>query len=132
MLPVREYGAEPMLVERRSDMLGLLQVVQGPDVGQSYPLPKGQKVLIGRGPNSWVNLSDQKVSRLHCQIVQEGDKVLLADTAGSSGTWVNGERIAERELQVGDVICVGDTLLSFKWTDSDEQHTDAWETARPS
>jgi S-DNA-T family DNA segregation ATPase FtsK/SpoIIIE len=108
-------------------MLGLLHVTHGPDTGRTFSLPRGQKFMIGRGPQAQANLTDPKVSRFHCQIQVQGDKVLLFDSGSAAGTWVNGERITQQELQPGDVISVGETQLSFQWSDVDEQHTEPFD-----
>jgi pSer/pThr/pTyr-binding forkhead associated (FHA) protein len=107
-------------------MIGMLHVVEGPDKGRCYPLPRGKKVLIGRAPTNLICLSDPKVSRVHCDVVQDGSLATLCDNGSAGGTWVNGERIEQRDLETGDVINLGDTQLSFQWTDSDERRTDAW------
>jgi pSer/pThr/pTyr-binding forkhead associated (FHA) protein len=108
-------------------MLGLLHVTHGPDKGRTFSLPPGQKLMIGRGPQAQTSLNDPQVSRFHCQILVQGDKVLLYDSGSAAGTWVNGERITQHELQPGDVITVGETQLSFQWSDVDEQRTEPFE-----
>jgi pSer/pThr/pTyr-binding forkhead associated (FHA) protein len=113
--------------EDQAHMLGLLHVTHGPDKGRAFSLPQRQKFLIGRGPQAQASLNDPQVSRFHCQLVVQGDKVLLYDSGSIAGTWVNGERITQHELQPGDIICVGETQLSFQWSDVDEQRTDPYD-----
>jgi pSer/pThr/pTyr-binding forkhead associated (FHA) protein len=119
--------AEDHSEEERAHMLGLLQVTHGPDKGRTFSLPRGQKIVIGRGPQAQAGLTDPQVSRFHCQIQVQGDKVLLYDSGNAAGTWVNGERITQHELQPGDVISIGETQLSFQWSDVDEQRTEPFE-----
>lgn len=105
-------------------MIGLLDVIQGPDLGKQFALPKGQKVSVGRGDHALVNLTDPLVSRLQCQVLVEGTPVLLTDGGNSGGTWVNSERVERHFLESGDVIRVGATQIAFRWTDSDEKQTE--------
>ncbi len=53
----------------------------------------------------------------------EGGKALLSDLGSAGGTWVNGKRITRRVLQPGDRIQIGQTHLSFQWSDADEHST---------
>jgi pSer/pThr/pTyr-binding forkhead associated (FHA) protein len=110
-------------------MFGLLQVVDGPDKGRSFPVPQGKTVQIGRGQRTAVGLNDPQVSRIHCQINLEGANALLTDSGSVGGTWVNGERVTQHLLQPGDIIRVGETQFSFQWSHSDEKPTEAWESA---
>ena len=43
-----------------------------------------------------------------------GDGYELADLGSTNGVYVNGERVAKRKLQLGDVIRVGATEMIFK------------------
>lgn len=113
-------------------MLGLLQIVQGPDEGKSFALPRGQMVQIGRGEDNRINLADAKVSRAHCQVQVDGDCVHLTDCESTSGTWVNGQRIQSCQLQPGDLITIGRTELSFRWSSDDEQLTETLHPLLPS
>jgi hypothetical protein len=81
--------------------------------GQVYAL-RGEPLVIGRmpavGPRT-ITLSEglAGVSRRHCTLTsEEGDEVILLDHS-SFGTFVNGERVAERvRLRAGDRVRVGD------------------------
>lgn len=53
--------------------------------------------LIGRQPDNHLVLRDNRTSRSHARIVQEGDRFVLEDLNSRHGTWVNGHRI-ERHL----------------------------------
>src|SRR5438874_12391939 len=105
-------------------MFGVLEVVDGPDKGRSFPVPQGKTVRIGRGRQTAVGLNDPQVSRVHCQVHLDGTTALLSDVGSVGGTWVNGERVNERQLQAGDIIRVGTTQLAFHWSRSDEKTTD--------
>jgi len=107
-------------------MLGLLKVNHGPDKEREFPLRRGRVEIIGRGQTATIRLCDPQVSRYHCRLQYDGDKVLLSDSGSSSGIFVNGERVSRHELQTGDVIVLGETQISFQWADIDEKSTEAF------
>ncbi|GIU98810.1 MAG: phosphopeptide-binding protein [Actinomycetota bacterium] len=74
----------------------------------------GQAATIGRLPACEIVLSDPAVSRRHARIVRRGDAFVLIDLGSTNGTLVNGEPVGERELQDGDRITVGTTVLEFR------------------
>ena len=73
-------------------------------------------VTIGRRPTCDVPLPwDDKVSRLHAQLIRLGaDWVLCDDGLSHNGTYVNGEHVrGRRRLVAGDVLTVGNTPISL-------------------
>jgi serine phosphatase RsbU (regulator of sigma subunit)/pSer/pThr/pTyr-binding forkhead associated (FHA) protein len=73
-----------------------------------------QKMIIGRGVESDVVLSDQLLSRRHAEIGPRGGGFYLVDLRSTNGTFINGERVVgERRLRHGDLIAVGQTRLIF-------------------
>ncbi len=113
-------------------MLGVLTVTQGPDQGRRHSFGRQQKVTIGRATNASICLTDALASRLHCEASYEGERVVVADTNSASGTRVNGKQIqAPQELRPGDVVVVGQTQLTFQWSDADEKSTEAWQGSKP-
>jgi pSer/pThr/pTyr-binding forkhead associated (FHA) protein len=114
-------------------MVGMLQVIQGPDQGQAFLFGK-HIIPVGRAAEllgvTGIRLNDSHVSRLHCRIDWQGEKVLISDAGSGSGTWVNGERLAApRELLPGDLLVLGETHLEFRWSDKDLKPTVAWQPA---
>jgi len=98
-------------------------VIAGPDQGRTFSLVEGPPLMIGRGRNLEGMLSDPHMGRVHCQIQLQGDRVLLSDGGSTGGTQVNGARVTQHELQAGDVIQIGNTKLTFQWSEADEQTT---------
>jgi FHA domain len=84
--------------------------------GQVYLLG-GESLVIGRcpaGPRT-IALSDglAGVSRRHCTLASEGGERVLLDHS-SFGTYVNGERVAERvRVRAGDRVRIGDPGVEF-------------------
>src|SRR5882672_7084641 len=97
--------------------LAYLVVLAGVSAGEMFKL-HNEKTIIGRGPKVAVRLNDEGVSREHCQLVREGDKVVLEDLGSTNGTFCNGIRVDKRELSDGDKIMVGSTtILKFTYHD---------------
>src|SRR3954451_24037179 len=97
--------------------LAYLVVLAGVSAGEMFKL-QGELTIIGRGPKVAVRLNDEGVSREHCQLVRESDKVVLEDLGSTNGTFCNGIRVDRRELNDGDKIMVGSTtILKFTYHD---------------
>ncbi len=73
---------------------------------KDFPLKTG-RTLFGRSETCDYRLPVQQVSREHCELVFEDDKLVLRDLNSSNGTYVNGKRVGETELKAGDQIIVG-------------------------
>jgi pSer/pThr/pTyr-binding forkhead associated (FHA) protein len=107
-------------------MIGILQVIAGPDRGKRFTVGK-RPTTIGRAPTNTIVLTDPQVSRNHCEIAWKGDHIQVTDAGSGSGTWVNSEKLTEpRELQAGDLLAVGETHLEFTWSREDEKATTSW------
>src|SRR5262249_9195989 len=104
-------------------MLRQLEVCEGLDKGRRFSLNEGQTLQIGRGQNTETKLKDPRVSRVHCQVTVEDDKVILADAGGAGGTLLNGKPVTKQELRPGDVIRIGDTQMRFLMEDVHETST---------
>jgi serine/threonine protein kinase len=104
-------------------MLKQLVVIAGPDRGRAFPLKPGDTLLVGRSKATETRLTDPHVSRVHCQVEVEGDRVVVIDHESGGGTFVNGKKVTRQELQVGDVVKIGDTELRFQGEGTSEQTT---------
>ena len=92
-------------------MLTLL-VLQGPDKGRRYELPDSP-ALVGRESRQ-LPLSDNTVSRRHCELVPQNGDWELHDLGSSNGSYVNGIRVTGTQvLKLGDQIRVGRTLMVY-------------------
>jgi predicted component of type VI protein secretion system len=84
-----------------------LLVVQGKPLGKEIPV-KESRFLIGRSEECHLRPNSELVSRLHCEIRAESDRVRLRDLGSSNGTIVNGERLTDEILvNDGDLVQVG-------------------------
>jgi hypothetical protein len=90
-----------------------LEFVSGPLVGQTIGLDR-DVTTIGSVAGNTVLLTDTGVSRKHLGIKRIEGGYELADLGSTNGVYVNGEKVARRKLEVGDVIRVGTTEMVFR------------------
>src|SRR3989442_12333308 len=92
---------------------------------ERFPLIK-ERVTIGRSRDSDIFLPDQWLSRHHAEIRHRSDGYYLVDMGSKNGTLLNGGRINdEQRLRPGDVITLGEHVLTFSLGDEpedDDQH----------
>src|SRR5262245_36678980 len=92
-----------------------LLVIDGADKGQSYLLPEAGAVLIGNSrKHTDICLHDLFVARVHCQVEVDEDRITVSDRVTPNGILVNGTKVPQRELQLGDVIRVGNSYLRLE------------------
>jgi hypothetical protein len=89
--------------------LSRLVFVGGPLNGQEYPLAEGDEAVFGSDPDCGVTLALGNIAPQHSRIFwTPAGAFAIADLGSSTGTFVNGERLAgERTLEDGDRICLG-------------------------
>jgi pSer/pThr/pTyr-binding forkhead associated (FHA) protein len=120
-------GNEPVTATYRIDETGELipvdiaEGVGGPAlviragggrVGESFPI-NGERMAIGRRPDSAVFLDDVTVSRDHALLIRRNDHWYLDDLGSLNGTYVNRSRIESHQLQEGDEVQIGKYKLTF-------------------
>lgn len=85
-----------------------------------YNLPNGEekkvalekaKIILGRGLNVDLTIQDRQSSRLHCSIEFKKNAWHVSDLKSRNGTFLNGARIQEARLHIGDRIRIGETVL---------------------
>jgi hypothetical protein len=84
----------------------------GGRVGESFPVG-GERMTIGRRPDSAIFLDDITVSRDHALLIRRGDDWYLDDCGSLNGTYVNRSRIDSRRLEEGDEVQIGKYKLTF-------------------
>ena len=92
-----------------------LEVVEGFHRGQSLTLP--DEALLGRSPESFLRLPDERVSRQHARISRRGTTFVIEDLNSTRGVLVKGQRIRPQvpyDLHDGDEIGIGSTRLVFR------------------
>jgi hypothetical protein len=87
-----------------------LMVARGTASGTFVPLSQ-PVTTIGRSSTNQLVLDDDMVSREHARVVSGSNVHTLYDLGSSNGTLVNGQRVTQRVLQVGDQITIGSSTL---------------------
>ena len=106
-------------MSRRGAGKPCLTVHEGTELGREYFLDCGD-TWLGReeGPEPTAVIPDPSVSRRHARITVPEDPQLpctISDAGSTNGTFVNGRSATRVELQDGDRIQIGDTVLNFQW-----------------
>ena len=70
-------------------------------------------LTIGRNPNNDYVLNDASISAHHAKLEVSAGRFRLHDLQSSNGTYVNGRRILESEIQVGDFVNFGTISTTF-------------------
>jgi pSer/pThr/pTyr-binding forkhead associated (FHA) protein len=95
---------------------------------QNISLP----ATIGRGPENTLVLDSNYVSTRHATMKQEQQGLVVEDLQSRNGTLVNGQRVSNSAVQIGDTIQVGpfhllvqsatsDIRVHLAWTDPQSQ-----------
>ncbi len=117
-----ENGAS---VEPNSVMVPTLTFLSGGVHGKEMPILKRQ-LVIGRGEDCDVHVSDASASRRHVQLScrkvhgragERAFRVVLMDLGSLDGTLVNCRRVQRTVLKSGDRISFGKVVLRFEYRD---------------
>ena len=78
----------------------------------TYQIDK-PKTLIGREPDNDLILSDDKVSRHHAEIIFNGSSFEIIDKRSTNKVIVNGQFVERAALKSGDIIGLGEVVLTI-------------------
>ena len=81
---------------------------------QSFDLPEGRSVVVGRGVTTDVPIYDPTISRRHAELTAGADGVLVKDLGSSNGTCINGARVKSGKLVPPDSITFGKVLFRLE------------------
>ncbi|GAB5441555.1 MAG: hypothetical protein Fues2KO_19040 [Fuerstiella sp.] len=79
-----------------------------------FKLRNGDHLQVGRSHLCSVRiLDDLRVSRVHCVLFAQNDRLFVRDLGSSNGTYVNEERVGTSPMEVhtGNVLNIGDSIL---------------------
>lgn len=88
-------------------------VVSGPGKGANF-ISEELPIFIGRDKDATVPLADNKISRKHAIIVYKNHRFFIIDLGSRNGTCVNGKKVEGAALRTGDLLQMGDSILSFE------------------
>lgn len=89
-----------------------LRVLNGALAGKVINLKSGRNTL-GRSPQCDISIPSTGISKEHCEIQVYPDKILIVDLKSSNGTFLNGVRIQNATLRMGDKMTVHDVILEL-------------------
>jgi len=72
------------------------------------------KTILGRGTDCDLRVPLLNVSRQHCELVLDDEKLALRDLTSSNGTFVNNHRVTETALNPGDRIKLGPVVFTVQ------------------
>lgn len=91
-----------------------LQVVDGPNAGQSVPLGDGP-VLLGRGTDAAIRLDDDYVSTRHARFATNGEQWFVEDLGSTNGTYLGSQRITSpTPVGIGLQVRLGKTIVELR------------------
>jgi adenylate cyclase len=79
---------------------------------QTFELKAGATQVVGRAPTSDVPVFDPTISRRHAELVTNDKGVHVRDLGSSNGTFLNGSRVDNCLVTLGDTITFG--KVAFK------------------
>jgi pSer/pThr/pTyr-binding forkhead associated (FHA) protein len=87
-----------------------LRVIQGADRGRVFH-QLSVPITIGREEGNVVQLNDERISRFHVKIQEDGGRLVVTDLDSTNGTRVNGQVCNLKILRHGDTISIGRSVL---------------------
>jgi len=71
------------------------------------------KTTIGRVEDNTFQIAEPSVSSHHCEVLLKGADVVIKDLNSTNGTFINGEKISESVLKVGQTLRLGQIELAL-------------------
>ncbi|HVB37410.1 MAG TPA: FHA domain-containing protein [Vicinamibacterales bacterium] len=88
---------------------------QSPDFGPlTFRLSPGAVKTIGRAPRADFIVDMATVSRLHCRLTADDERLEVFDLDSTNGTFVNDQRVRQGPLAPGDRLRVGRVEFGVK------------------
>ncbi len=120
--PAPAAGPKPVASPPQTQTMRRLLVIDGADKGRFFPLPETGNLMIGKSHKACdIILHDLYVARVHCQLQIDEDQVVVTHLEGDNGTLINGQRITEQPLAMGDVLRVGNEHLRLELFEAEQK-----------
>jgi DNA-binding NtrC family response regulator len=87
-------------------------MLSGSRKGATFALT--QTLRIGKAPDNDIVLTDDTVSRHHCELVRVADGILIRDLGSTNGTRVGGARVQEGTFPPGTILKVGEVEIGLR------------------
>ncbi|HZL71919.1 MAG TPA: sigma 54-interacting transcriptional regulator [Planctomycetota bacterium] len=85
--------------------------VEGPLRGRTFEIDDG--ATVGRAVSCAVRIEGNHISRVHARFVRRSAGFAIQDAGSRNGIFVNGQKVAEKDLTRDDEIEIGEHLLVF-------------------
>lgn len=95
-------------------------------------LKERESVVIGRTSRSSHMIPDELLSSAHCKILLMPEKLEVIDLESKNGTYLNGLRIEQSDLFLGDELRIGNTKVVIVTEKMDTKSVDALTFPGPS
>src|SRR5881227_3467152 len=93
---------------------------EGPDITLDRAM-----TVVGRDPNCDTRLKSLRVSRHHCCMTRENDRVLVRDLGSTNGIRINGMRVETGSLRPGDELSIAHVRYRLEGKEDSEQASDS-------
>lgn len=115
--PAKTKQKPPAKTKSRKPVRGnptKLQVISGPNAGQSVPL--GDKpILLGRGTDAAIRLDDDYVSTRHARFATNGEQWFVEDLGSTNGTYLGSQRLTSpTPIGIGIAVRLGKTIVELR------------------
>ncbi len=109
---IRGDGTETLVFRRPAPapMHAVLRII-GRDGSERTIEVDGTPLTLGRAADNGLVVADPRVSRHHARLQARRGTLVLRDLGSTNGSRVNGVRVDECALGMGDRVLVGDTVL---------------------
>jgi hypothetical protein len=109
---IRGDGTQTLVFRRPAPVAArALLRVWAPDGTERTIEVDGTPLTVGRGRDNGLVLSDTRVSRQHGRLQARRGTLVYTDLGSTNGSRVNGIRVDEIALGIGDRLLLGDTVL---------------------
>jgi hypothetical protein len=96
-------------------MRAIVEVPWGPHRGARVVLAPGDVLRVGRHGEGLDLPKDPQISRIHFELEWDGARCVVRDAKSMTGTLLNGADVKEAEVQSGDFLRAGNTLVSVNF-----------------
>jgi hypothetical protein len=102
-------------VEQRKPIFGWLVVTEGPDAWKDFRIADEENQLfLGKGNECQLQFQDDTIEKVHASVRIKDSNLTITDFDTTAGTFVNDKAVTRIELQDGDTIKVGESVLRFR------------------
>jgi len=102
-------------VEQRKPIYGWLVVTEGPEAWKDFRIAdEDVQLFLGKGEDCQLQIQDDKIEKIHASIRIKDGNLTITDFDTNTGTFVNDKAVTRLELQDGDTVKVGESVLRFR------------------